>query len=42
MKYLSEMDEMQTLDLYSGHPLGIFPSNDYSPRLVITKYLFIG
>ena len=37
MKYLSEMTEEQTLVLYSGHPLGLFPSHRLSPRLVISN-----
>jgi urocanate hydratase len=36
MKYLSEMTDEQTLVLYSGHPLGLFPSTPDSPRLVVT------
>jgi urocanate hydratase len=36
MKYLSEMTDEQTLVLYSGHPLGLFPSGPESPRLVLT------
>jgi urocanate hydratase len=36
MKYLSEMTEDQTLVLYSGHPLGLFPSPRMAPRLVLT------
>jgi urocanate hydratase len=36
MKYLSEMTEEQTLVLYSGHPLGLFPSHPEAPRLVLT------
>src|SRR5690606_4625069 len=32
MKYLSEMTEEQTLVLYSGHPLGLFPSHSGAPR----------
>ena len=36
MKYLSEMTEEQTLVLYSGHPLGLFPSKKEAPRLVLT------
>lgn len=37
MQYLSEMTEEQTLVMYSGHPLGLFPSHRYAPRLVITN-----
>jgi len=36
MKYLSEMTDEQTLVLYSGHPLGLFPSHAEAPRLVVT------
>lgn len=36
MKYLAEMTEEQTLVLYSGHPLGLFPSHAEAPRLVVT------
>ena len=31
MKYLSEMEEDQTLVMYSGHPMGLFPSNKEAP-----------
>ncbi len=41
MKYLSEMNENQTLIIYSGHPLGLFPSNKKSPRLVVTNGMMI-
>ncbi len=37
MHYLSEMTEEQTLVLYSGHPLGLFPSHRDAPRLVIAN-----
>jgi urocanate hydratase len=36
MRYLSEMNDRQTLVLYSGHPLGLFPSHPDAPRLVLT------
>jgi len=36
MRYLAEMTEEQTLVLYSGHPLGLFPSHEDAPRLVVT------
>jgi len=36
MKYLSEITDEQTLVLYSGHPLGLFPSHPDAPRLVVT------
>ncbi|MCK5035251.1 MAG: urocanate hydratase [Candidatus Sabulitectum sp.] len=41
MKYLSEMTEHQTLVLYSGHPLGLFPSHPDAPRLVVTNGMVI-
>ena len=41
MHYLSQMNENQTLVMYSGHPLGLFPSNVNSPRVVITNGLTI-
>jgi len=41
MKYLSEMTDEQTLVLYSGHPMGLFPSHKGAPRLVITNGMVI-
>lgn len=41
MKYLSEMTENQTLHLYSGHPMGIFPSSSSAPRVVVTNGMMI-
>ena len=41
MKYLSEMSDEQTLVMYSGHPLGLFPSNTNSPRVVVTNGMMI-
>ncbi len=41
MKYLSEMTDEQTLVVYSGHPLGLFPSHSNAPRLVVTNGLVI-
>jgi urocanate hydratase len=41
MKYLSEMTEEQTLVLYSGHPLGLFPSHREAPRVVVTNGMVI-
>jgi len=41
MKYLSEMTEEQTLVMYSGHPLGLFPSHKEAPRVVVTNGLMI-
>ena len=37
MKYLSEMTDEQTLVMYSGHPLGLFPSHKDAPRVVVTN-----
>ena len=41
MRYLSELTEEQTLVLYSGHPLGLFPSRPDSPRVVLTNGMVI-
>ncbi len=41
MRYLSEMSATQTLVLYSGHPLGLFPSSPEAPRLVVTNGMVI-
>lgn len=41
MKYLSEMTENQTLVMYSGHPLGLFPSGPRAPRVVVTNGMVI-
>jgi urocanate hydratase len=41
MKYLSEMEDDQTLVIYSGHPLGLFPSHADAPRLVVTNGMVI-
>ncbi|MFZ5942378.1 MAG: urocanate hydratase [Bacteroidota bacterium] len=41
MKYLSEMSDEQTLVLYSGHPLGLFPSHPAAPRVVVTNGMMI-
>jgi urocanate hydratase len=41
MKYLSEMTDEQTLVVYSGHPLGLFPSHKDAPRLVVTNGMVI-
>jgi urocanate hydratase len=41
MKYLSEMNDNQTLVMYSGHPLGLFPSNINAPRVVVTNGMMI-
>jgi len=41
MKYLSEMESDQTLHLYSGHPMGLFPSSTEAPRVVVTNGMMI-
>ena len=41
MKYLSEMTDEQTLVMYSGHPLGLFPSHPGAPRVVVTNGMVI-
>jgi urocanate hydratase len=41
MKYLSEISDDQTLVIYSGHPLGLFPSHKDAPRLVVTNGMVI-
>ena len=41
MKYLSEMNDKQTLVMYSGHPMGLFPSNKNAPRVVVTNGMMI-
>ena len=41
MKSLSEMTEEQTLVMYSGHPMGLFPSNPSAPRVVVTNGMMI-
>ena len=41
MQYLSEMTDKQTLVMYSGHPLGLFPSNKNAPRVVVTNGMVI-
>jgi len=41
MQYLSEMTEEQTLVMYSGHPMGLFPSNKNAPRVVVTNGMMI-
>ena len=41
MKYLSEMTDEQTLVMYSGHPLGRFPSHKNAPRVVVTNGMVI-
>ncbi|MBQ9467369.1 MAG: urocanate hydratase [Muribaculaceae bacterium] len=41
MRYLSEMTDEQTLVMYSGHPLGLFPSHPEAPRVVVTNGMVI-
>jgi urocanate hydratase len=41
MQYLSEMEEDQTLHMYSGHPMGLFPSHKEAPRVVVTNGMMI-
>lgn len=40
-KYLCEMTEEQTLAMYSGHPMGLFPSSQYAPRVVVTNGMVV-
>lgn len=41
MQYLSDMTDEQTLHVYSGHPMGLFPSSKEAPRLVVTNGMMI-
>lgn len=41
MKYLAEMTDEQTLSMYSGHPMGLFPSHKDAPRVVVTNGIVI-
>ena len=41
MKYLAEMNDKQTLVVYSGHPMGLFPSHKDAPRVVVTNGMMI-
>lgn len=41
MKYLAEMTDEQTLHVYSGHPMGLFPSSESAPRVVVTNGMMI-
>lgn len=41
MKYLSEMTAEQTLHIYSGHPMGLFPSSQEAPRVIVTNGMMI-
>ena len=41
MQYLSQMTDEQTLVMYSGHPLGLFPAHQEAPRVVVTNGMMI-
>jgi urocanate hydratase len=41
MKYLASMSDEQTLHLYSGHPMGLFPSSKEAPRVVVTNGMMV-
>ncbi|TDQ19417.1 urocanate hydratase [Algoriphagus boseongensis] len=41
MKYLAEMSDEQTLHIYSGHPMGLFPSTPEAPRVIVTNGMMI-
>ena len=41
MKYLATMTDTQTLHLYSGHPMGLFPSSSSAPRVIVTNGMMI-
>ena len=41
MKYLTEMTDEQTLTMYSGHPMGLFPSHKNAPRVIVTNGMVI-
>jgi urocanate hydratase len=41
MKYLAEMTDEQTLAMYSGHPMGLFPSHNEAPRVVVTNGMMV-
>ena len=41
MKYLSQLSDTQTLHMYSGHPMGLFPSTKEAPRVVVTNGMMI-
>ena len=41
MHYLSTMSEEQTLVMYSGHPMGLFPSTPENPRMIITNGMVV-
>ncbi|WP_343565792.1 urocanate hydratase [Sphingobacterium sp.] len=41
MQYLSQMTDEQTLHMYSGHPMGLFPSSEHAPRVVVSNGMMI-
>ena len=41
MQYLAKMNDNQTLVIYSGHPMGLFPSSKHAPRVVVTNGMMI-
>ena len=41
MQYLATMSDEQTLHMYSGHPLGLFPSSNYAPRVIVSNGMMI-
>src|SRR5271170_7226221 len=41
MKYLATMTDEQTLHMYSGHPMGLFPSSPEAPRVVVTNGMMV-
>ncbi|HKK73699.1 MAG TPA: urocanate hydratase [Saprospiraceae bacterium] len=41
MQYLSQMTDHQTLHMYSGHPMGLFPSHPWAPRVVVTNGMMV-
>ncbi|MCS4224433.1 urocanate hydratase [Sphingobacterium sp. BIGb0165] len=41
MHYLSQMTDEQTLHMYSGHPMGLFPSSEHAPRVVVSNGMMI-
>ena len=41
MQYFAQMNDKQTLVMYSGHPLGLFPSHEEAPRVVVTNGMMI-
>ena len=41
MQYLATMQEGQTMHVYSGHPIGLFPASEYAPRVVVTNGMMV-